>query len=130
VLERTSGKIYYYKEDFTKMFVAQDKKHLVLSTREDNVEYAVNFLGINGKCREVKPFRIYDVLDNFKAVASFKQKLNEWTWVKKDGYYQGFTDDAFKDEDVYDGVGRADADDEATRGLSDFFIDRQLKGGR
>lgn len=92
VLEKSTGKLYYYKEDYTSMYGVQDDEWLVLSTSKENAEFAKWFLKINGKVKEPKPMRIYDVLDGMKIVGKIKEKKIRIIYYNKQADYN---DDKF-----------------------------------
>jgi len=95
VYEIKTGKFFYFKEDCTNMYVVANDDWLVLSTNYNNIKYARNYLKIKQNVREVKPFRIYDVLKGFKRVAFFSPKKSVVN--SKDACLSDFVKDDFKD---------------------------------
>ena len=68
VYEKQTGKIFYYKNMLTSMFIVRNNNYLVLSTKYENTEYAKKYLNISKDISEVKPYVIYDILDDFRAI--------------------------------------------------------------
>ena len=75
VYEKATGRIVYFKENASNMFILNGKNYLIMSTIKENVEYSKKYLNLKGNIKEVKPLQIYDVLDGFKFISEFKEKI-------------------------------------------------------
>jgi glucosamine 6-phosphate synthetase-like amidotransferase/phosphosugar isomerase protein len=74
VYHKPTKKLYYFKESSTGMYLLENSKYLVMSTIQDNVEYAQHLLGIKGKIMTIEPNEIYEVLNDFEGVGAFEKK--------------------------------------------------------
>jgi len=83
--EKSSGKAYYFKESWTKMYRIEDSKYLVMSTEAENLKFAQWFLKIEGNIKEMKSFRIFDIFNGLQPLGKFKEK--------KYNYYKGYSYD-------------------------------------
>lgn len=72
IFEKRTNKLYYYKNDSTKMYYLNTKEYLIMSTKRSNVMFAKMFFKINSEIIEVKSDIIFDVFDNFKQQAEIK----------------------------------------------------------
>lgn len=72
VYEKSTGKILYFKENFTVMYALRNNNWLVMSTKWDNMEYAKFFFDLPSGIMEVKSHRIIDLMD-YRVVGKFKE---------------------------------------------------------
>ena len=59
---RGTGKVYYYKNDSARMQAYETEDYLVLSTNEENINYAKRFFR-GGKELKIESLLIYEVTD-------------------------------------------------------------------
>ena len=74
VYEISTGKIYYYKENSSTIKKIENDDWLILSTAEENLDYAKYYLNIDEKIEDVVPFKIYDVFNDFSVVDKFQER--------------------------------------------------------
>jgi asparagine synthetase B (glutamine-hydrolysing) len=110
VYEKSSGRLFYYKDSHTNMYSVSNKDYLVLSTIEDNVKYAQRFFGIKSQVKSVEPYVIYDVLDNFKDIGMFKDCVNTEKIVTNESKTKTYTYETKQNYNIKD--------------LEDFLIQR------
>ena len=71
LFNKKTKEFYYYKNYITNMYIAKSKSYLMLSTKEENVEYMQKYFGGESEREAVKHEVIYDLNRNFEAVAEF-----------------------------------------------------------
>jgi len=75
VYEKSTGRVFYYKESSTNMYIIRDRNYIVMSTLKKNIKLAKYLMGLKGKICEVKDEKIYNVTSGFKKVGTFKDTL-------------------------------------------------------
>ena len=71
-----TGKVYYYKNNSASMYGIQNKEWLILSTSEDNINYARRFFKIGGKMVFEENI-VYDLRDSMRVVGKITTKARE-----------------------------------------------------
>jgi hypothetical protein len=64
VMELKTGKLYYFKEQYTQMSIAQNDEWFFMSTNRDNVEVAKEMFDIKGTTQSVKSGIVYELTNN------------------------------------------------------------------
>jgi len=121
------GKFYYYKNGMTEMYIVEDKKYRVLSTREYNCGIAKLFLKMRkAKVKKVKSYWIYDLL-RWKRLSKFKEK-KEVVEVKSFGDYYSYFEDCPTKQTTLISEEREKLDVWEKKGLREFINDEILGG--
>jgi len=98
---KESGRTYYFKNNTASMYYVSDENYLIMSTVKENVEYSINFLGLDGFIYSPVNLKLYDITDGYmNEVGSFQEYkyLNRGHVNQKhnycghggSGYYNGY----------------------------------------
>lgn len=73
--EKATGKLYYYKNGSTSMYLLENSEYFFMSTKESSLDYARLMFDIKAKAREVKSHRIYEITSHgLHKVSGFDSK--------------------------------------------------------
>lgn len=85
IYHRGKQKLYYYKDNDTKMHYIENKEWFVMSTEKENIYYARNFFKIHEDIKTLNSFVVYDVFNGMEEIATFHHPKPEQTYLK--GFY-------------------------------------------
>ncbi len=87
LIDKNTKKLYYYKESHTKMYMTKNDDFVVMSTKEENIDYAMTYLNMDSKKLIMNPYVIVDVYDDLKVIGEFEEKPTTVIKTHKNNYF-------------------------------------------